>query len=112
VRKLLALSLALIFMGLATSTAQARDWNYLVFNCEAKGVPNPWYANTGNGFFFGPQFAPKTWHANGGGKVREMDGYGPPMKSYSIAYIIRIAESTYQSQGPWAWPWCHAHGYI
>lgn len=109
-RKLAVLSLALLAM--ATSTAQARDWYYLVYQCEAKGLPNPWYANTGNGFFFGPQFKRSTWHANGGGRVREMDGYGAPMRSYSVAYIIRIAENVYRSQGPGAWPWCHAHGYI
>jgi len=94
--------------------AQAeRSWSRLVYGCEAIGVRDAWYANTGNGFYFGPQFTPGTWHANGGGPVREMgDRNGLPMHSYSISYIIGVAERTYRSQGPYAWPWCHSHGYI
>lgn len=86
-------------------------WDYLVRNCEAPG--SGWYANTGNGFYFGPQFTSGTWHANGGGPVREMgDRGGRPMSSYSLAYIVRIADNTMRSQGPGAWPLCHRRGYI
>lgn len=86
-------------------------WDYLVRNCEAPGIG--WYANTGNSFFFGPQFTRGTWHANGGGPVAEMgDRGGLPMSHYSLAYIVRIADNTMASQGPGAWPTCHAAGYI
>lgn len=87
-------------------------WKRLVIYCEAVGVHNPWYANTGNGFYFGPQFTSGTWKANGGAPFREGFGRGPSMRSFSIAYIVRIADNTLHSQGPGAWPLCHAEGYI
>lgn len=83
------------------------DWDNMVANCEARG--SGWYANTGNGFYFGPQFVPSTWHNNGGGPVFEMDGYGPHMTSYSIPYIKHVAYNVMQSQGPGAWPNCHGY---
>jgi hypothetical protein len=118
--KLFAIAIALAIVGgTAATTAQARkehedhNWSRLVFECEAKGVRDAWYANTRNGFYFGPQFSPKTWHKYGGGPVQEMgDLHGRPMHSYSVAYIIRVAERTMRGQGPGAWPWCHTHGYI
>ena len=79
----------------------------MVDQCEAPGAG--WYANTGNGFFFGPQFTQETWHGSGGGPVLEMDGYGPPMKSYSIRYIEHVAYRTMQLQGPGAWPNCNGY---
>jgi hypothetical protein len=84
------------------------NWSSMVYNCEAKGVSDPWYANTGNGFFFGPQFTPTTWHNSGGGAVREMDGHGPSMHSYPIDYIEHIAYNVMKSQGPGAWPNCNS----
>jgi hypothetical protein len=79
----------------------------MVANCEAPA--SGWYADTGNGFYFGPQFTKETWHGSGGGPVREMDGYGPPMKSYSVPYIKHIAYNTMKLQGPGAWPNCHSY---
>ena len=108
----LTLTVMVIFvlMFITGQTAQAHNWSNMVYNCESKGSPNPWYTNTGNGFYFGPQFTPGTWHSSGGGPVREMgDRNGRPMKSYSIQYIIRIAENTYRIQGPYAWPNCHGY---
>lgn len=100
--------LGLVFI--TGQTAQAHDWYSMVYRCEARGQPNPWYTNTGNGFYFGPQFTPGTWHSSGGGPVREMgDKNGKPMASYSISYIIRIAENTYRLQGPRAWPNCNGY---
>lgn len=87
------------------------NWSSMVWNCEAKGVPDPWYANTGNGFYFGPQFTISTWHANGGGPVREMgDRGGVPMHSYSVDFIEHVAYNVMTSQGPGAWP--HCNGYL
>lgn len=84
------------------------NWEAMVFNCEARS--SGWYANTGNGFFFGPQFTRQTWHGSGGGPVREMgDSNGLPMEDYSVAYIKHIAYNTMVAQGPGAWPNCHSY---
>lgn len=83
------------------------DWANMVNGCEAPGAG--WYANTGNQFYFGPQFTRQTWHGSGGGPVREMDGYGPSMTSYSIPYIEHIAYNTMLLQGPGAWPNCNGY---
>lgn len=86
------------------------DWSNMVYNCEARGVNDPWYANTGNGFYFGPQFTISTWHNSGGGKVKEMgDSGGLPMHAYSIDYIEHIAYNVMKSQGPTAWPNCNGY---
>ena len=114
-RQLSVLS-AIIALG-ATSTAQAKnvsttahDWYSMVRNCEARGVRDMWYAHTGNGFYFGPQFTISTWHSNGGGPVLEMgDKGGRPMHGYSIAYIIGVAERVLRSQGYLAWPNCYGY---
>lgn len=99
-----------VFLAITGQTAQAYDWYSMVYKCESRGSPDPWYTNTGNGYYFGPQFARGTWHAAGGGPVREMgDRNGRPMHSYSIRYIIRIAENTMHMQGPGAWPNCHGY---
>ena len=120
-RKLLALSA--IAFG-ATSTAQAEisvnksegpvkhNWRNMVKYCESRGAPESrmWYTNTGNGFYFGPQFTEDTWHAYGGGPVSEMgDKGGRPMRSYSISYIIGVAERTLHGQGLLAWPNCYQY---
>jgi len=82
----------------------------MVRNCEARGIRNPWYANTGNHFYFGIQFTRSTWHGSGGGPVREMgDRNGKPMRSYSITYIKHIAERTLKLQGFSAWPNCYMY---
>jgi hypothetical protein len=99
-----------ILMFITGQAAQAYDWYNMVYNCEARGHPNPWYANTGNGFYFGPQFTRTTWHAAGGGPVREMgDRNGRLMKEYSVGYIIHIAENTMRMQGYHAWPNCYRY---
>lgn len=99
-----------ISITIIVRTANAYDWSNMVYKCEARGVVNPWYANTGNGFFFGPQFTRGTWHSSGGGLVREMgDRNGKPMKSYTMSYIIRIAENTMRRQGRNAWPKCNRY---
>lgn len=108
---LLTLTTVLALTAITGQTAQAGyDWHNMVIKCEARGSKNPWYTNTGNGFYFGPQFTRTTWHGSGGGPVLEMgDRYGKPMKSYSIKYIIRIAENTMRIQGRQAWPNCNGY---
>jgi hypothetical protein len=94
----------------ATAKQEYHNWSRMVYSCEARGIYNPWYANTGNGFYFGPQFTRSTWHVEGGGPVSEMgDRGGRPMKYYSIPYIIQIAENTIRDQGYGAWPNCHGY---
>ena len=113
-RKLRLTTIAIIaFCGLVGPAAQASyNWYSMVYNCEARGSPNPWYTNTGNGFYFGPQFTRGTWHSSGGGPVREMgDRNGRPMKSYTVGYIIWVAENTMRIQGPHAWPNCYRYLY-
>lgn len=115
-RKLTLTMVATVVMLLSSTIGQAaqaqHNWSNMVYNCESRGQPNPWYTNTGNGFYFGPQFTASTWHGSGGGPVREMgDKNGLPMRSYSVKYIIRIAENTYRSQGPHAWPNCYGYLY-
>lgn len=83
------------------------NWDNMVYGCEARS--SGWYANTGNSFYFGPQFTAQTWHGSGGGPVFEMDGYGPRMSSYSIPYIKHIAYNTMRLQGPGAWPNCNGY---
>jgi Transglycosylase-like domain len=110
-RKLtLTVVVVLVLISITGQTAQAHDWYSMVYNCEARGQPNPWYTNTGNGFYFGPQFTIKTWHSSGGGPVLEMgDRNGRPMRSYSISYIIHISENTLRLQGYGAWPNCYRY---
>jgi len=114
VRKLLILGT--LIAGSTVSTAQAEtvkhNWWNMVKYCESRGAPESrmWYTNTGNGYFFGPQFAKDTWHAYGGGPVSEMgDKGGRPMRSYSISYIIGVAERTLHGQGLLAWPNCYQY---
>lgn len=105
-----ALVICLVWAVTARSARTGYDWHNMVVKCEARGLKNPWYANTGNGYYFGIQFKPSTWHSSGGGPVREMgDKNGKPMKSYSIKYIIRIAENTMRIQGRGAWPDCNGY---
>lgn len=109
-RKLVLTTMAIFFaIAILGQTAQAaHNWYRMVYACEARGIRNPWYANTGNGFYFGPQFTHSTWHASGGGPVREMgDRYGRPMSYYSVGYIIGVAERTLRTQGYRAWPNCY-----
>lgn len=111
-RKLILTVTAIIALAIITGqTAQAGyNWHNMVVKCEARGLKNPWYANTGNGFYFGPQFTRTTWHGSGGGPVREMgDANGKPMSKYSVKYIIRIAENTMRLQGRRAWPNCNRY---
>lgn len=84
------------------------DWDSLVSKCEAPRAG--WYANTGNGFYFGPQFTRRTWHVAGGPPVLEMDGYGQPMRSFSIDFIKHIGYNVTKLQAPSeAWPNCYGY---
>jgi hypothetical protein len=110
-RKLTLTTIAiLVLIAILGQTAQAYNWYNMMVKCEARGSRDGWYTNTGNGYYFGLQFAPSTWHNMGGGPVREMgDRNGKPMRYYSVSYIIRIAENTMRQQGHSAWPNCYMY---
>lgn len=77
----------------ATATGVPAVWEALV-QCEATGN---WAANTGNGFYGGPQFSLGTWAANG--------GYGMPYAA-SPAEQVEVARRVLATQGVGAWPIC------
>ena len=68
-------------------------WDRLA-KCESGGN---WKINTGNGYYGGLQFSPKTWRAFGGN--------GMPHQA-SKAEQIAVAERTLATQGWNAWPSC------
>jgi transglycosylase-like protein len=73
-------------------------WDRLVWQCEAPGIG--WAANTGNGFYGGPQFTRTTWLAYGGGR------YAPYAHQATRTQQIAIAEAVLRGQGWNAWPVC------
>jgi hypothetical protein len=85
-------------------------WRAL-FGCEGGGYG--YLANTGNGFYFGPQFTYSTWRANGGPPF-DTRSWSTPERGrivgspprFSLELIIRVSESTLRSQGRGAWPNC------
>ena len=78
--------------GTATA-APASAWDKLA-QCESGGN---WSINTGNGYYGGLQFSPRTWRAFG--------GTGMPHQA-SKATQIAVAERVLASQGWGAWPSC------
>ncbi|WP_214403332.1 transglycosylase family protein [Pseudonocardia lacus] len=81
--------------ALAGTASAAPDsaWDKLA-QCESGGN---WSINTGNGYYGGLQFSPRTWRAFG--------GTGMPHQA-SKAEQIAVAERTLAAQGWGAWPSC------
>lgn len=75
------------------NAAPDSTWDRLA-KCESGGN---WKINTGNGYYGGLQFSPRTWRAFG--------GEGMPHKA-SKAQQIRVAERILDGQGWKAWPAC------
>jgi len=73
-------------------------WDRLVYQCEAPGIG--WAANTGNGFYGGPQFTRTTWLAYGGAQ------FAPLAHQASRGQQIVVAERVLRGQGWNAWPVC------
>lgn len=65
-----------------------------IAQCESSGK---WSTNTGNGYYGGLQFSPRTWKAFG--------GQGMPHRA-SRAQQIKVAERILRRQGWKAWPVC------
>ena len=82
-------------VALAGTANAAPDsvWDKLA-QCESGGR---WNINTGNGYYGGLQFSPRTWRAFG--------GTGMPHQA-SRAEQIAVAERTLAAQGWNAWPSC------
>jgi LysM repeat protein len=75
------------------SAAPESAWDKLA-QCESGGN---WSINSGNGYYGGIQFNPRTWRAFG--------GTGMPHQA-SKAQQIAVAERTLAAQGWGAWPAC------
>ena len=73
--------------------ASSSTWDKLA-KCESGGN---WKINTGNGYYGGLQFSPRTWRAFG--------GKGMPHQA-SKGEQIRVAERVLAKQGWKAWPSC------
>jgi hypothetical protein len=77
----------------AAPASASPDWDAIA-KCESGGN---WGINTGNGYYGGLQFNPRTWAANGGS--------GNPANA-SREEQIRVAENVLKTQGIGAWPVC------
>jgi resuscitation-promoting factor RpfA len=81
----------------AAPASASPNWDAIA-QCESGGN---WGINTGNGYYGGLQFNPRTWAANG--------GTGNPANA-SREEQIRVAENVLKSQGIGAWPVCGKRG--
>lgn len=73
-------------------------WDRLA-QCESGGN---WHINTGNGYYGGLQFSPRTWTGNGGGI------YAPTANLATREQQIEIAEHIRAGRGFSPWPACAA----
>ncbi len=90
-------AILLVFATPAQAGPSRQDrWDRLA-QCESGGN---WRANTGNGYYGGLQFSPRTWRAYGGG------AYARTAHRASRSQQIAIAERVLRSQGWNAWPTC------
>ena len=71
-------------------------WDGLA-QCESGGN---WNINTGNGYYGGLQFSPRTWQAHGGG------AFAGTADHATRSQQIVIAEKVLHAQGWKAWPTC------
>ncbi len=96
---LVALLFTLLAPVAAPSSAEAaaaRTWDRLA-HCESTGR---WHIATGNGYFGGLQFSPRTWRAFGGRK------FAPQAHKATRHEQIKVAERVKHAQGWGAWPSC------
>ena len=91
----LALTLG-IGLTAAPASAATTVWDK-VAKCESGGR---WNINTGNGYYGGLQFSPRTWKGFGGKK------YASSAHKATKGEQIAIARRVLAGQGPGAWPTC------
>ena len=93
----IAVTAPLVFVAPAfAGPARQNPWDR-VAQCESGGN---WNINTGNGYYGGLQFSPRTWQAYGGGAFAGTADHAT--RSQQIA----IAEKVLRAQGWNAWPTC------
>jgi len=97
VTMLAASAIAIGLFGASAPAAQAGGVWDRVAACESGGR---WKINTGNGFYGGLQFHPRTWVGFGG------RSYASHAHRASKAQQIAIARRVLARQGPGAWPVC------
>ncbi|MBB5153611.1 transglycosylase family protein [Saccharopolyspora phatthalungensis] len=83
--------------GVAPTSRAAGVWDLLA-RCESGGN---WAANTGNGYYGGLQFNPRTWAAHGGNRFSRYPHRASREQQIAIAESLRSARS-----GFGAWPGC------
>lgn len=93
----LALTLGIALAGTTPAQAAPKTVWDKVAKCESG---NRWQINTGNGYYGGLQFSPRTWKGFGGRK------YGSQANKATKAEQIAIARRVLAVQGPRAWPTC------
>jgi resuscitation-promoting factor RpfA len=96
---LFALLLTLLAPVAASSSAEAatvRTWDRLA-HCESTGR---WHIASGNGYYGGLQFSPRTWGAFGGRKFARQAHKATRLQQ------IKVAERVKRAQGWGAWPSC------
>lgn len=77
----------------AVTAPSGNVWDRLA-RCESGGN---WRINSGNGYYGGLQFSPRTWRAHGGQGMPHTAGRDEQ---------IRVAQRVVQTQGWRAWPSC------
>ena len=117
-KKLLLIPIVLLFSFVGKIDAHGKlNWENMIRKCEAKsnpGEPTRWHANTGNDYYFGPQFTYSTWRAYGGPKLIQVVGRvqcAVNLYAVPVPKIVQVAENTYADQGPGAWPNCYRYLY-
>lgn len=90
-----------LFVGGLVANPAAQAWDASIWDkvaqCESTGN---WLINTGNGYYGGLQFSPRTWRAFGGQQ------FGANAHQATKAEQIAIARRVLAVQGPGAWPTC------
>ena len=92
----LALCLGFGLAGALPAQAASTVWDR-VAACESSGN---WKINTGNGYYGGLQFSPRTWKGFGGKQ------YASHAHKARKSQQIAIARRVLAVQGPGAWPTC------
>lgn len=100
-------ALSLVHDATAKGLPNESKWQHLVVRCEAKGLPHPWQANTGNGFYGGPQFDRSTWFTY---LRRPKRRHKYPTANLAPRWLqILVAEKVRKNQGMKAWPSCRGY---
>jgi nucleoid-associated protein YgaU len=92
----MALTLGIGLSAAPPASASTTVWDK-VAKCESGGR---WKINTGNGYYGGLQFSPRTWKGFGGKK------YASNAHKATKAEQIAIARRVLAGQGPGAWSSC------